>query len=447
MSDLITASGVATYQKQDIMEYFLKPLLTGDDIRSQITVRDNIKGSELLDFFGALNKITKADSSNGFSASGGINYTQKTLTVKHLKGEVEQNGKAFRDTVKGYLLASGYKEDDIMNSEILGQVFLKVISDAVKRDLIRQMWLSDTKGETYSGAVRTGTGNADYNVYDGFWTMILNDFRDAVIASGQKVAIAPTTVAVAQSQRETLAGITAGTITLTVSGVDYSQVFVTSAAATATAFYNAHVAALKDRNIKLTNPSSGVLQFDAYNPGEGFSITETAAGTGGTWTSGSVTANVQASSGMAADTALTAFQAMYDAAAPELLELENTQDLVFYVTRSLYANYRNTLQKLNGSEAAFTTLVNGRPTLTWNGIPVQARPEWDSYISTDLGGVYPHRALLTSPKNLVLGADGSGDDTMVEIWYNPDLQLRRARVKYKAGTQYLHDKYLVVGLG
>jgi hypothetical protein len=204
---------------------------------------------------------------------------------------------------------------------------------------------------------------------------------------------------------------------------------------------------MKERNIRLTNPTSAVLQFDALNPGEAFTMAETSGGTSGSWSSGSVTANVQASAGMAADKALSLFQSMYDAAAPELLEMETTQELVFYVTRSLYANYRNSLQKLNGSEAAFTTLVNGRPSLTWNGITVIMRPEWDLYISTDLGGVYPHRALLTTPKNLVLGCDGTADDAMVETWYNPDLQLRRARVKYKAGTQYLHEKYLVAGLG
>jgi hypothetical protein len=447
MSDLITASGITSYPKQDIVDYFLKPLLTGDDIRTQITIRDGIKGSELLDFFGALSKITKTDSGSGFAATGNISYTQKTLTVKHLKGEIEQNGKAFRDTVKGYLLASGYKEDDIFQSDVLARIYLKVIADAIRRDLVRQMWFASLQAETYSSGVRTGTANEDYNVYDGFWTLLLNDLRDGTLPTSQRVSIAPTTPAVAQSQRETLASTTSGTVTLTISGMAYSVPYSTSVAATVTNFYNTHLAALKARNIKLTNPSSSVLQFDAYHAGEGFTIEETSGGASGSWTSSAVTANVQSSSAMATDTALGVFQEMYDAATPELLELESTQDIAFYVTRSLYANYRNSLQKLNGSEAAFTMLVNGRSTLSWNGIPVILRPEWDLYINTDLAGIYPHRALLTTPKNLVLGCDGSADDSMVETWYNPDLQMRRARVKYKAGTQYIHEKYIVLGLG
>ena len=78
----------------------------------------------------------------------------------------------------------------------------------------------------------------------------------------------------------------------------------------------------------------------------------------------------------------------------------------------------------------------------YEGIPVLVRPDWDLWISS-LGGVLPNRAILAPQRNLLFGTDGILDPEDVETWYNPDLQMRRYRVQYKAQTAYLHKELIV----
>lgn len=85
---------------------------------------------------------------------------------------------------------------------------------------------------------------------------------------------------------DTLTGITAGSITLTINGVGYSQAYSTNAATTAANFYTSHNAALAALGITLTNPSAGALRFVSSTP---FTFVETSAGTNGVWTSSSIT--------------------------------------------------------------------------------------------------------------------------------------------------------------
>ena len=83
----------------------------------------------------------------------------------------------------------------------------------------------------------------------------------------------------------TLAGITAGTITLTINGVAYSESYSTDAATTITNWFTTHGATLAALGITVTNPSAAVLSFAALTA---FTFVETSAGTGGTWTDSSI---------------------------------------------------------------------------------------------------------------------------------------------------------------
>ncbi len=83
----------------------------------------------------------------------------------------------------------------------------------------------------------------------------------------------------------TLAGITAGTITLTINGTGYSQAFSTNAATTVTNWFTTHGATLAALGITVTNPSAAALSFTATTA---YTFFETSAGTGGTWTDSSI---------------------------------------------------------------------------------------------------------------------------------------------------------------
>ena len=87
--------------------------------------------------------------------------------------------------------------------------------------------------------------------------------------------------------------------------------------------------------------------------------------------------------------------------------------------------------------------IDGVVTLSYRGIPIIVREEWDVHIAADFAGYYPHRALLTLPMNLVFGTDLASADTMSEMFYDRVEQENIFRVQYKAGTQYIQSNYIV----
>jgi len=92
---------------------------------------------------------------------------------------------------------------------------------------------------------------------------------------------------------DTLSAITAGTISLTIDGVAYTEAFDTSVNQTVENFVVTHQSDLNDAGIILTSPSAGALKFVAAVAGESFTFVETSAGTDGVWTkSAQKTANI-----------------------------------------------------------------------------------------------------------------------------------------------------------
>ena len=94
MANLITTS--LSFNKENIREYFIKPLLIENDIRDLVDIRLDIKSGEKLNYFDSLGKITKAYAQGtSFTGSTGVTLTQKSLTVSGLKAQVSQNAKEF----------------------------------------------------------------------------------------------------------------------------------------------------------------------------------------------------------------------------------------------------------------------------------------------------------------------------------------------------------------
>ena len=89
-------------------------------------------------------------------------------------------------------------------------------------------------------------------------------------------------------------------------------------------------------------------------------------------------------------------------------------------------------------------LLHGVKVPSYEGIPILVRPEWDKWIKASFNDILPHRALLTTQKNLIFGTDATGDSEMMETWYNQEAQMRRYRVQYKAQTAYLHKELVVL---
>ena len=139
-------------------------------------------------------------------------------------------------------------------------------------------------------------------------------------------------------------------------------------------------------------------------------------------------------------------QGLYDSASAELLEAGNH---VFFVSGDIADDYMaSTLEASAYSAAGYGALVNGVPNLTYRGIPLIVRRDWDTSIASDASEINgctsaneTHRALLTTQDAFVVGTDF--DENSVEQWYSMDNKAYRFRVSYMVGCA-LKDAKLAV---
>lgn len=441
MANLITHS--LTFTKESVNEYFLKPLFVDADIRGIVELRTDLKSGEKLDMISKLSKITKAwQEGESFSPSTGVTITQKTVTVVKLKAEVHQNGRAFVNYMKQEALKKGYAESDI-NDTVFEQMVLAVFMRGLMADLNRQAFFGDTVKEVIVSAAPNGTLDEDYKEYDGLWTRVIKDFASSTIPSTQRLDVNTSTyqdtVAVANVRTATLTG-TSGTANVTINGVNYLATFATNLTTTAANFVTAHAATIAARhgNAVVTSSGAGIVVTSAV-PGQ--AVTVAVANVSGDL-AGSVantTANVQNTT-LKADAGKAILKGMYDKMTPELRE--RMAEARYVVSGSIMDAYITDLEA-DGTEAAHMKVIDGVRSISFRGIPVIERRDWDVHIAADFGGVRPHRAMLILPENMVVGTDGANDATNAEMWYDQNTQTNRFRVEYYAGTQYKHTEYIV----
>ena len=444
MSNIFSQTTSPAFKRQAIDEYFIQPMFMAEDIRGLITIRTDVKGTETLNRIGRPSMLTKPKLNPGFTPAGGFNLTYTDITVKPMSLEFEQNSRAFYGSIVEQLLASGYKEDDVeqmKSPDIWNKVMLPLIAQAGQDDLIRQMFFANPYAEEFSNGIPTGVLDSNYSGYTGFMTWLQNDLYGGVIPSGQHVSVASATSQVKQEAIHTYTKGTDTAITITINGVAYEQAYDTSAAVTATAWLNAHKATIEARaginGVIVTNPSSGAIKIVSKLKGQSFTATSAVTGTGTFAVTGEVAA-VKAGS-LASNEADTTLESMLDAVTPEMHEY----DLVFMLTSSMW---RNLVHTLKDRQTAFGDAVmkNGLKVPTYEGFPIIVRPDWDKWISVAQNGIKPHRAMLTTSKNLLFATDGTSDSEMIETWYNQEAQMRRYRVQYKAQTAYLHKELVVL---
>jgi len=444
MSNIFSQSTSPAFKRQAIDEFFIQPMFMAEDIRGIITVRTDIKGTETLNRIGRPSMLTKPKTAPGFTPAGGFNLTYTDITVKPMALEFEQNARAFWGSIVEQLLASGYKEDDVeqmKSPDVWNKVMLPLIAQAGQDDLIRQMFFANPIAETFASGIPTGTLDENYTGYTGFLSHFINDLITGTIPSAQHVPIASS---VSQVKQEAIHTYTAGTdtvLTITINGVDYAQAYRSSATVTCNDWIAAHKAAVEARcglnGVIVTNPSAAAIKIVSRIKGQSFTATSAVTGSGSTAITGIVAA-VKAGS-LASNEADTTLESMLDAVTPEMHEY----DLSFLLTASMW---RNLVHTLKDRQTAFGDAVmkNGLKVPTYEGFPIIVRPDWDKWISVAQNGIKPHRAMLTTSKNLLFATDGTSDSEMIETWYNQEAQMRRYRVQYKAQTAYLHKELVVL---
>ena len=449
MADLITHS--LTFSKESEIDFFIKPLFIENDLRDIITIRTDIKSSEKLDFVDNLEKITrKTAKGTAFISSTGVEITQKTLTVEDAKAQVNQNGKAFLNQVKQVALKTGFSENDISQT-LFEEIVLTIFMDGLKADLQRQLWFGDKAKEVITAGVPTPVIDVDYNIYKGFWKRILDDegIVDG-IPTAQFIDINATefvnTVAIKQVDTNTLTG-TSGTADITVNGTAFLATFNTSLTQTAADFVTTHAATILARHGNIVVTSSGAdIIFTAGIAGLAQTVSNAINATGNlAGTTAATTVNVKTGT-LKDDAAVAIFTSLYKAMPAELKQRKT--DLKFLATATIVDNYKDTMESPTaGSDSSYNAVIDGIRRLAYRNIPITEMLDWDKRIELDFADQQPHRILLLISENLVFGTDGESDDRDIESFFDRVEQDNIFRVEYKAGTQYVHPNYIIIGIG
>jgi len=424
-----------TFSKESRTDYFLTPLFLQNDIRDIITIRTDIQGSEKLDYIDSLVKITKGYSrGKTFTPSTGVTVTQRTITVVQMKAQIAQSGDEFLGWVKEHALKKGTSLNDITGT-IFEEIVLAVYVKALSVDLQRQAFMGDLLKET---STSDATLDVDYKEYDGFWTRFIADFKSATIPAAQRIVL--NNNATKQVGTTTLTG-TSGTGNITINGTAYLATFNSSLTQTATDFVTSHAATIAARHYGhvLTSSGAGVILTSGVE-GVAFLMSANVNATGDlAGNNVATTANVLPAD-LGVDEASDAFKAMIKARPATMKEFSAETKII--CTDSMAENYRESLEA-DGTEQAHTKMVNGIPTLFIRGFEIVIREEWDADIASDFPGYYPHRAALVIPRNLIWATDLNSAAEQLESWYNQDDQERNFRTEYKAGTNYIHEEYIV----
>lgn len=123
----------------------------------------------------------------------------------------------------------------------------------------------------------------------------------------------------------------------------------------------------------------------------------------------------------------------------DLRALASDGQLVFFVSSDIYDAYQFFLDE-NGSSNAYADAANGRPTLSYHGIPLVEVPS-KKYNTKRIKSF----CILTDRRNFVLALNtADSPEKEIRMWYNPDEMENRQRVVFLAGTAVL-DKSIISG--
>jgi len=442
-TNLFTTS--VSWGGKETLEAFLKPYYVGLNPLATpgIRVIPDVPGKLNLNIFDVNGKKTKAYAA-GFNGVTGDTYTQKTLTVNDMKAEAAFSNNELKGTIFRIAMQKGYAQNDITDT-VLEDIYMEIWMRAVQADLFRQVWLGDTAKTTVS-TYFTATADTDYNAYTGiFETLVDAAATTAVSPTGTHIyrkAMDHGAVAQVNTITITTVGSAGGNLVIAVNGVNYTQVYASSMNATAAAFVASHAATiLAKHRITVTNPSGAGIVFTSAVAGMAFTTTVPSASA--VTASGGVVATTAntAPSAMADDEALTYLEDLYINSYPELVALPASEK-VYYVDMKVYHNYMESLEDSGTyTEIAKDILINGRPTLTYRGVPVIPF-DWNSHIAADFPANYydEGRIIYTAKDNIVIGIDGNSNLLETDMWYEKLYEQNFFRTRYSIGVQYYSNK-------
>jgi hypothetical protein len=103
-------------------------------------------------------------------------------------------------------------------------------------------------------------------------------------------------------------------------------------------------------------------------------------------------------------------------------------DMVYLVSQTVYDQYERERKKVGGGAIleAYRRTEDGVPQLQCNGVDVIGVHDWDRTIATYLedgtAWTLPHRAVLTTKSNMLLGVEEAGNLAEFDAWYSKDTE-------------------------
>jgi len=153
---------------------------------------------------------------------------------------------------------------------------------------------------------------------------------------------------------------------------------------------------------------------------------------------------------LAQNAALTALESAYANSNILLKDWDNiyaqfggqVQKPVFWVTRSVWDNYYNSLIGTGAvTEQAFENLQKGLQTLTYKGYAVRPVSLWDQFLAESdnpLTGTTRHLIAFTTRDNHILGVENGADLNKIDGWYERKDRKYYFEGNMKMGYNYLH---------
>lgn len=117
----------------------------------------------------------------------------------------------------------------------------------------------------------------------------------------------------------------------------------------------------------------------------------------------------------------------------------------FFVTGSVYEQYRDDIENGGGGDAGIRMLQDGTEMLVFRGIEVKPMWTWSEIMSADFASDNSHLCLLTTPQNLAMATDVNDPEAQFRIWYDDEDEQVKIKARWKMGFQVVHPSLLSVG--
>ncbi len=158
--DAVTNSISHTWNGREMLPVLFTPIFQSPNILENYTVYPNIKEKVNLYFAGAPAMMLRKYTGCGFTATGGLQISDRQLEVHRVKINQEMCEDQFEGTFLAETFRAGVEINDLSGTEVYN-VWLKRVLEGLKNDTFRISWFGDDVN-----------ANADWNQFDGFFRIM-----------------------------------------------------------------------------------------------------------------------------------------------------------------------------------------------------------------------------------------------------------------------------------